>query len=130
MILQNKYEGIFLIERPSKLTIFFLTKKLVDTNLNEFMRSHNITTKILQENTNEIIDFYNDMIKFQNKKKTHLNHLTIFSYSEKTLFKYMKDKENDKNFIKWVDIGDRDWIDRIYNYFSDAKFFEQADIKK
>lgn len=127
MIFDDK---IFLIERPEKYTMFFLLKREKDMDMDSYMKTHNISEEILKENTNKIFDFYNDLIKFQNKNKSYLNHLTVFTKDENEILKYIKDIEKDPNFVKWVTIEDEKWLNMIYKYFINDKWFKNIDDSK
>jgi hypothetical protein len=121
---------IFLIERPEKYTMFFLLKRKEDMNMETYMQTHNISEEALKDNTNQIFDFYNDLVKFQNKNKAFLNHLTIFTKDENEIPKYLKNIEKDPNFIKWITIEDDEWLDKIYKYFINDKWFKNIDDSK
>lgn len=38
-----------------------------------------------------------------------------------------KFEENDKNFIKWITVSDKLWLDKIYKYFLTKSWFENSD---
>ena len=76
------------------------------------------------------MDFYNDMIQFQNEQKTQLHYLTIFSYNDKDVIKYLHDiEEKDKKFVKWVEGSDKEWVDKITKYFLSKDWFLNSDNK-
>lgn len=135
MNIKDKYHDIFLVERTvedqktKRITLFFLLKKQKDVDMIEFMKNHKITTDVLKEHPNEIMDFYNDMIKFQNEQQAYLNHLTIFSYSDNDLLRYLADIEKNREFVKWITIEDKDWLDKIYKYFLSKEWFINSDNK-
>lgn len=135
MNIKEKYNDIFLVERnidgqqTKRVTVFYLLGKDKVETMEEFMETHNINNNTLKEHPNEIMDFYNDMIKFQNEQKCYLNHLTIFSYFDDDLSEYLIEVEKNSNFIKWITIDDELWLKKLYKYFITEKWFSNSDNK-
>jgi len=133
--IKEKYNDIFLVERnidgqqTKRVTVFYLLGKDKVETMEEFMETHNINNNTLKEHPNEIMDFYNDMIKFQNEQKCYLNHLTIFSYFDDDLSEYLIEVEKNSNFIKWITIDDELWLKKLYKYFITEKWFSNSDNK-
>ncbi len=128
--IKDKYKKLFLVERKDKVTIFFLSKKEKSMDMKEFIETHYISDDIMNNYTNNVMDFYNDMIKFQNKEKQNLNHLTIFSYTEDEFTKYITDVENADDFVRWINIDDEKWLDKIRKYFLNDRWFETSDAQR
>lgn len=120
-------ENIFIVERKGKATMFFLLKRETEMDMEFFMKTHNIGIQQLNDNSDKIMDFYNDMIKFQNKEKSYINHITVFNFKEYELMKYVKNIEEDVNFIKWIGVEDKIWLDKIYKYFISPEWFDNSD---
>jgi len=133
----DEYKDIYLIERYTnndikKLTMFFLLSSKDIITISDFIKMNNINMNNFKNEINNILDFYNDLIKFQNKNKSYLNYLTIFSNSNNIndITKYLKDVEKNKNFIKWIKIKDIIWIEKINNYFISKDWFKRTDNNK
>jgi len=135
MNIKEKYKNIFLVERKKsdqqtrRLTAFYLIGKDKDETMSEFMNVHNIDNQTLKEHPDEIMDFYNDLIKFQNDQKCFLNYLTMFSFNDNDLIKYLTDTEENANFIRWINNDDGVWLKKIHKYFLTEKWFSNSDNK-
>ncbi len=133
MSIKDKYSDIFLVERGveyqkiKKITVFFLLSLQKDITMTDFMKTHKISKKALKEKPNLIMDFYNDLIKFQNDEKSYLNHLTIFNNLDENIVKYLENAEENENFIKWITIKDKKWLKKIYKYFLTKEWFKNSD---
>lgn len=118
-------ENLFKYDKDKLTYIYYLSNDVKNRNLMDILKNNDINEfhDISEKAWDLFFDWYNEFMKYQINLGVELKYLGILNfYTDREGAKSIIDEiSKTKDFIKWIEVDDIEWVDKIEEFFINYK---------